>query len=67
MEYRSPCYMKNDCNCGYSKNNTKDCNQKECSRYVTREVKCAQIEFEQDIKQAQERYLKRINKALIKE
>lgn len=67
MEYRSPCYMKNDCLCGYATNNTKNCNQKECSNYINREIKCAQKEFEHDIKTAQERYLKRINKVLRKE
>lgn len=67
MEYRSHCYMKNDCLCGYAKNNTQNCYQKECSSYINREIKCAQIEFEHDIKTAQERYLKRINKVLKKE
>lgn len=64
MKYRSPVYMENDCSCGYATNNTQDCNQKECDRYRTREIKCAKIEFEHDIKIAQERYLERINKVL---
>ena len=67
MEYRSPVYIQNDCSCGYATNNTQNCNQKECNRYVTREFKCAQIEFEQYIKRAQDRYLKRIKASVGKE
>ena len=64
MEYRSSVYIQEDCLCGYATNNTKSCEQKECDKYIRRELKCAKIEFEHDIKIAQERYLERINKVL---
>lgn len=64
MEYRSPCYMKNDCLCGYAKNNTQSCYQKECDEYRTRELKCARIELDYDMKIAHERYTTRVENIL---
>ena len=56
MKYKSPCFMKNDCSCGYATNNTTSCKQKECSRYIQRELKCAKIELDNDMKKAKEGY-----------
>lgn len=64
MEYRSPVYIQNDCSCGYATNNTKDCKQKECSKYIYRELKCAKIELDHDMKIAHERYITRIENIL---
>ena len=64
MEYRSPCYMENDCSCGYATNNTQDCGQKECDKYIRRELKCAKIELDNDMKKAHKNYINRIENIL---
>lgn len=64
MKYRSPCYMKNDCSCGYATNNTQDCGQKECDRYIRRELECAKIELDNDMEKAHKNYINRIENIL---
>ena len=64
MKYRSPCYMENDCSCGYATNNTQDCGQKECDKYIRRELKCAKIELDNDMKKAHKNYINRIENIL---
>ena len=64
MKYKSPCFMKEDCSCGYATNNTTSCKQKECSRYIKRELKCAKIELDNDMNKAHEDYINRIEDIL---
>ena len=64
MKYKSPCFMKDDCACGYAKNNTQSCQQKECDRYIRRELRCAKFELDHDMKKAHEDYIQRIENIL---
>lgn len=64
MKYKSPYFMEKDCSCGYATNNTASCEQKECSKYIQRELKCAKIELDHDMKNAHENYIQRIENIL---
>ena len=64
MKYKSPYFMENDCSCGYATNNTTSCEQKECHKYIQRELKCAKIELDNDMKKAHKNYINRIENIL---
>ena len=64
MKYKSPCFMEKDCSCGYATNNTACCGQKECNKYIQRELKCAKIELDNDMNKAHEDYINRIEDIL---
>lgn len=64
MNKKSPVFMENDCGCGYATKSTTSCEQKECSYYSTRELKCAKLEFAHSVNKAQKTYIDRIESVI---
>lgn len=57
-------YVDDDCSCGYATHNTESCTQKDCGRYLTRELRMAQIELQKGSNMVVEIFRKRVEKAI---